>query len=278
MPVKLMLNSDDDVARAALSFAAHIARKTKRKLGVFSALPDPANAVIYTGPEGMMGYTAGLSEKVAEARDDLYKRIEALVMDYVAANEGTNQFITIDQMEGISPRIAYQETALADVIIFPAGANAAESGLSVAFDHLLMDVSLPILLAPPGEASFDAVVIAWDGSPEAAKAVRQHIELISLYETVVIAQNTSDLSKAKEGPHTDPAALGDWLSERGITSVIHTFEGKVAEGLIDAAQSHGASLIVSGAYGHSRAGEMLFGGATRGLLKHKPDVALALAH
>ena len=53
--------------------------------------------------------------------------------------------------------------------------------------------------------------------------------------------------------------------------------GGVELGLVDYAKRSAASYIVMGGYGHSRAGEFLFGGVTRALLKECP-VPLVLAH
>ena len=95
---------------------------------------------------------------------------------------------------------------------------------------------------------------------------------------VVIAQNPKDISEVNAGSHTDPEQLQAALKHLHVTSEVVTFTGKIAEGLQDLAQKEGADLIVCGAYGHSRIGEFLFGGATRGLLKTETGPALALAH
>ena len=47
--------------------------------------------------------------------------------------------------------------------------------------------------------------------------------------------------------------------------------------LIRLAEEGGADLIVAGAYGHSRLGERIFGGMTRGLIEHSP-CCLLMSH
>ena len=44
-------------------------------------------------------------------------------------------------------------------------------------------------------------------------------------------------------------------------------KGSIADQLKSAAKSETADLIVAGAYGHTRLGEWVFGGVTRGLLR-----------
>jgi nucleotide-binding universal stress UspA family protein len=51
-------------------------------------------------------------------------------------------------------------------------------------------------------------------------------------------------------------------------------EGSVADELLRVAKAEGADLIVTGAYGHSRLGEWIFGGVTRDLLASSPVCCL----
>jgi nucleotide-binding universal stress UspA family protein len=50
-----------------------------------------------------------------------------------------------------------------------------------------------------------------------------------------------------------------------------------AHQLVRLAKDLGADLVVSGAYGHSRLGEWVFGGMTRGLLDQAP-FCLMMSH
>jgi nucleotide-binding universal stress UspA family protein len=52
---------------------------------------------------------------------------------------------------------------------------------------------------------------------------------------------------------------------------------ELGAGLVDYAQGVGAQYLVMGAYSHTRAGELLFGGVTRALLRACP-VTLVMAH
>jgi len=51
-------------------------------------------------------------------------------------------------------------------------------------------------------------------------------------------------------------------------------EGSGAAQLIEIAQEERADLVVTGAYGHSRLGEWVFGGITRELLSSSPICCL----
>ncbi|RYM34446.1 universal stress protein [Bradyrhizobium elkanii] len=57
---------------------------------------------------------------------------------------------------------------------------------------------------------------------------------------------------------------------------VHTAEPDAGY-LVRLAKSEGADLIVTGGYGHSRLGEWMFGGMTRGLLQQAP-ICLLMSH
>ena len=76
---------------------------------------------------------------------------------------------------------------------------------------------------------------------------------------------------------SSPAALERWLDSHNVKHKRMPIEGQVASGLLSLAKGSGASIIVAGAYGHSRIGERLFGGTTQRLLDAEEAPALALA-
>jgi len=121
-------------------------------------------------------------------------------------------------------------------------------------------------------------MVAWDGSDEVARAVRLHLPLIRSAGRVIIAQNPKDAGGDALQPPADAASLAAWLSHQGIASETRTFEGPVGQTLLDLSESEGVSVLVAGAYGHSRAGQFLFGGATRTLTHADTAPALALCH
>ena len=99
------------------------------------------------------------------------------------------------------------------------------------------------------------------------------------FEKVIIAQQSDKVrEETKTCQAASPQALANWLNEERIETTIETFGGAVGEGLLRLAEEHGSGLIVMGAYGHSRMGEMLFGGTSRALLNASSGPALALSH
>lgn len=144
----------------------------------------------------------------------------------------------------------------------------------------------PLFIPAFPQQSFDATgpaIIAWDGSIEAANAVRSALGLLRLSSEVrVVRISEKRTDDRKTFPATD---VLEYLSRHGIhaqLSVVDPPAGHpdqdVLSGMIVAeAMACGANYIVMGGYSHNRVAEYVFGGVTRTLLKECP-VPLVIAH
>ena len=168
---------------------------------------------------------------------------------------------------------------LADVLILSRqdkGRDDLPEPLPIVAD-VAIHARAPVLVVPPGATSFNAdgpVVIAWNGSIEAAHSLRLALSFLRLATDVHIVTISSDNS---DFPPTD-ASL--YLARHGIASQLHEWprqERTVAGALLDAARDLAASSLVMGAYGHTRLRETVLGGVTRDLLSDA-SVPLLLAH
>ena len=119
-------------------------------------------------------------------------------------------------------------------------------------------------------------LIAWDGSYEAANAVRAAVGLLKIASQVRVLQIHEKDDEAFPG-----TKLLEYLSRHGIHAELFTESAASQEFVSDALVAHaraiGAAYIVMGGYNHSRVGEFVFGGVTRSLLKASP-VPLLIAH
>ncbi len=123
------------------------------------------------------------------------------------------------------------------------------------------------------------VLIAWDGSREAARAVGDAMPLLTRAEsvTVLVVDPASLRGRVGDQPGAD---LATHLARHGIKAeVMTTASGGIGVGnvIIGQASDSGADLVVMGGYGHSRLRELVLGGATQSMLDHMPVPAL-LAH
>ena len=114
----------------------------------------------------------------------------------------------------------------------------------------------------------ERVLVAWNASREAARAVNDALPLlVGAQQVTILAINP----ERGVGGHGDvPAAdIALHLARHGLKAeAAHTVAKDIADGeaLLSYAADIGADLIVAGAYGHSRARELVFGGVTRTLI------------
>lgn len=130
----------------------------------------------------------------------------------------------------------------------------------------------PILVVPNADKFSDVgrhALIAWDGSREAARAIRDAMPLLQAAERVsVLVIDPRQQGHMHEGTHT--SELVAHLDRHGIVAAaeeITLLEHRVASDLLDHASQLGADLLVMGAYGHSRVWEFVVGGTTQDLLE-----------
>lgn len=120
----------------------------------------------------------------------------------------------------------------------------------------------------------DPVVIAWNGTPESAAAMRASVPMLRMASKVQLLEVEEKLARYPR----DLAAR--YLSRHDVHVEIvqrRPAGGHVSEQIVDAATEMGAGLIVMGAHGHSRLREFVLGGVTRDLVATSP-VPLLLAH
>jgi len=163
--------------------------------------------------------------------------------------------------------------ALADLLVAARGAQGFEfAGSSIGFlGDLLSDSRTPILVLSDSPQDFDPegpALVAWNGSYEAANAVRASVGMLQLSSDVHVIQFEDE--KSGYFPSTRPL---EYLSRHGIHAELRAGprgNGGIAEKLVGYAVENGVSYIVMGGYSHSRAGEFVFGGVTRELLRQCP--------
>jgi nucleotide-binding universal stress UspA family protein len=138
-------------------------------------------------------------------------------------------------------------------------------------EHLLLATATPVLIVPTawtGEKVGDIVMIAWNRSREARRAVNDALPFLRSARRVVILVVDGDRNKERFGD--DPGVnLVEHLGRHDIRAdVVQAASGgkTVADVITEQTGLLNADLLVMGAYSRSRTAEVLFGGTTRTLL------------
>ena len=276
MSVVAMLQGTVETDLSTMRTALSLARRMNVPLRGLCALPDPNSALMVIATPEAAGLTSATTQSVFDMQEEVLSNAREA---FRTATEGAES-VTCEFKHEVNTveRAAANAAALSEAVVFPRIAADGSQPLNPAFEHILMDAHLPLVLAGTAADVAGPAIIAWDGSNGAARAVRFHLPILKALGDVIIAQNTDDLEKDPQREISAPEALSDWLVLQGISSRVMEIEGEVAAGLLAMAKGSGAGLIIAGAYGHSRLTERLFGGTTRRLLKADSAPALALAH
>jgi nucleotide-binding universal stress UspA family protein len=144
---------------------------------------------------------------------------------------------------------------------------------------LLINSGRPLIIVPPSREVFSCrrIVVAWDGSARAARAVADALPFLRAAEAVEVVSVTGEktLPGALEG-----ASIAHHLTRHGVPVTVQSMparNGDAAQTLRDAATLFSADMLVMGGYVQSRLREMIFGGVTQSLLKASP-VPLFMSH
>lgn len=169
----------------------------------------------------------------------------------------------------------------ADLTILPRpyGRDDGEETAAV-LESALFEGAASVLVVPPGSAvpKGRRIVIGWNESLEALRAVRAAMPMLMAAEEVDIA--VIDPGRHAEDEADPGAELSSMLSRHGIrvkVSILAKTLPSVAETLARHVRDSDADLLVMGAYGHSRFRQSILGGATRDTLEQS-QVPVLMAH
>jgi nucleotide-binding universal stress UspA family protein len=264
----------DDTPRSAVrqAVAAGLARRCGAHLTGLYVIDIPSAEFFYGAA---MPLAAGGAERVVDQiRADATAAAEPIGAGFreMLRREGLEGGWRL--VEGNLPATVALHARYADLAVL-GQANPFEPRDGVARDaavvHCVMTSGRPALVVPFA-GSFptvgERVLVAWNASREAARAVNDALPLLMGANMVtVLAVNP----RHGIGGHGDvPAAdIALHLARHGVRAeAAHTVSRDIPDGeaLLSYTADIGADLIVAGAYGHSRARELVFGGVTRTLL------------
>lgn len=144
-------------------------------------------------------------------------------------------------------------------------------------DELILGSGRPVFIVPYGykaDGLGKKVLVAWNGSAQATRAVHDAMPLLQN------ADNVRILSVGGPENHLPGAEISAHLAQHDVNAEAHhaVEDGlSTAETISENASDWGADLVVCGAWGHSRLRETVLGGVTRHLLRNM-TVPVVMSH
>jgi nucleotide-binding universal stress UspA family protein len=166
---------------------------------------------------------------------------------------------------------------LIDLVVAPApGGDAAFRRV---VERLVTQCGAPCLIVPANAstAPFRRIVIGWNGSAQAERAIHDAMDFLKAASAVevVFVRGDGHPVEAAEAEN-----LVRQLARHGVGAQVAWVDAKgggAGRELLAASDAFDADLLVMGAYGRSRAAEAILGGATRKVLSDA-QLAVFLSH
>jgi len=173
------------------------------------------------------------------------------------------------QVQGPVHESVTRHACYADIVVF--GRPADGSMETRVAEAVLFASGRPILLmSPEPRSAFTAerILVGWNGSREAARAIGDAMPLLRMARSVQVLT-----AQSEDGAEAIVSAedMSRHLARHGVpvSASTTTLSGVAAQDvLLDTASDFGADLLVIGGYGHGRLLEMVLGGVTRSMFRH----------
>lgn len=220
-------------------------------------LPDDLDSAEENGAPGL-----GDTQRLLNAFTEAAKRVNIRA-------QGRTRKAPADQ---VASALA-EQARFSDLTLLPVKPH--DSRTEHIIETLLFESGRPLLLCPEQYAEklrpeFENVMIAWDHSARAARAVGDALPILQAAASVRVVT----VAEGKSEPiRQSGAALIDHLREHGVYASFETAEGggsSTGKVLGSWANSHAVDAIVMGAYHHSRLNEIVWGGVTKTVIGQPP--------
>jgi len=252
-------------AEARIALAAAIASREEAHLVGAAMTGMPRSMLAGRSYEGsgvfLADYLRRAEERVQLALEQFKAMADRLGVQTFEARSSND-----DEYAGLCMQARY-----ADLVVLGQAAAADDNEGSLLPDlpdYVLLNCGRPVLLVPR-TGRFPTigkrVMVAWNGSVEAAKAVTAALPLLRGAEQVTLAVLGNSADTLGESPGADIAL---YLARHGVNvEVLRRPEAAdPGKAILSLAADFNVDLLVMGAYGHSRFREMMLGGATRTIL------------
>jgi nucleotide-binding universal stress UspA family protein len=172
-----------------------------------------------------------------------------------------------------------REARAADLVIIGRSRTTFDPYIFPDAGDLLLRVGRPVLTVPSGVSSLSGrrVVVAWNDTREARRAIQDALPFLHRADEIVIAEvceKSDDLALSGARLRDVASYLSRHRIAAAVAERVRPVHGTAVKTLLQLVQDESADLIVAGAYGHTRMGEWIFGGMTQALLGESPVCCL----
>jgi nucleotide-binding universal stress UspA family protein len=266
--VLYLLPIGTSASEAALAYAAAFAKHLDAEVTAITFAFDVVHPISLYAPN-----LDDTQTREARAENDEIATT-ALTKAKAAFNCADARFIGVKEtclpIEAMDLLVAYAR--LRDVAILPSGRDKTPMEREL-IEEVLFESGRPVLLVPQdGKSAYgiDRVMVAWDYSRTAVRAVADALPLLARAKKVHIVTVADDKEMTMR---LGAVEFARHLAHHGIDVLLEQVlreEADIGAALFQHAAAVNADLLVMGGYGHSRMREFILGGATHSVLTSAP--------
>ncbi|MBS3651583.1 universal stress protein [Pseudaminobacter sp. 19-2017] len=244
-----------------LMFGMVLADRFEADIIAFAAAEVP---FVVSDEDGM-----GAGELLQQKTEQIGERLKAMREEFLGVVGDSERFAWRGEVGNPANLVALNARA-ADLIVTGNPNPDLGPGRHATIDpsSLILSAGRPVLFAADDLRPVQAkrVLLAWKDTREARRAVADSMPFLTEAEEVVVTTIVQGDQKAERDNAADVVRFLMRHGAKARADILGTGTTEVEDALSRIAQSVGADLIVSGAYGHSRLRQWVFGGVTRSLL------------
>ena len=257
---------------ATLKAACIIAVKNKSHLTGIHVIPHLDTPLYVEG-----SVPAGLIKAQQQAAEETAARAKAQFQKAIDESGCLSEWC---EPKGFVDEEIVRQGRYSDLIVIGQSGNVTKPTAGHALENqVLLTSSRPVLVVPYIGIKDDIgrrIMVAWNGSMEATRAVNDAMPLLQAAKTVEVISIVNK-NEAEDVPAADMCI---YLARHNVVSeAVKSQSGELSTSniLLNRAADHSIDLIVMGAYGHSRLREWILGGATYNILKNM-TVPVLMSH
>ncbi|MBA1158965.1 universal stress protein [Microvirga mediterraneensis] len=259
MPIKSIVVVLDESSKTAGPYAVSLASMFEAHLTATTIVHDPTASVAW--PEASLPL-------VASALDDARAEARRILDRFAATAKGISvETEPVEVSAGLPGRAIGPLARHFDLTVLEQPNPDAPDDREIMIETALFETGRPLLIVPYVPIApfrLETVLIAWDGSATAARALNDAMPFLAR------AKRAEVVTVAEAGVEIDRSGdrIVRHLARHGISSAFRSLPsaGEIASTMLSHAFDAQADLLVMGGYGHSRLREFVLGGATRGIL------------
>lgn len=278
----LVAYQGDAGSRNALAFALEVAEKYGAALtGVHVQAPrqhvSPLETWIEQHVREIDGQDVGEIARKAEA--EAAARIEAAFREQVGNGaQAPREWLSLS---GPPDVLLARASRFHDFLITGQfEGSIRHGGRAVQPETILRRAGKPVVIVPQNyqvRPFRDAAVVAWDGSASAARALSDAMRILQTKKRLDVVSVQCDGDRI--GPLTDHDIIR-YLKRHDIDARLVTLrseDGNVGRTILDYCAEYDPDVLIMGAFGRGKLGDLLFGGVSRYVLENQ-TVPVMMAH